>query len=165
MSFKDLSLTCVANFMEYFNNKNTRHITILVATAGDTGPAAIESVRKLKNIDIICMFAKEACSKVQELQMTTILDENVHVFSTEGNSDDFDVVVQSILKQPDLVKKYNLSTINSANWARIMIQIAHYFYAYFKVCKTFGDEVHIIVPTGGMGHVTGKLFINLFRLF
>jgi threonine synthase len=159
LAFKDLALTCVAHFMEYFTKKNTRHVTVMVATSGDTGSSAIESVRRLKNIDIICMFPKGACSNVQELQMTTVLDENVHVFSVEGNSDDLDVVIQGILKQPDLVKKYNLCTINSGNWARIMIQIVHYFHVYFQVCKNLGDEVHIIVPTGAMGNVTGKLML------
>jgi threonine synthase len=157
LAFKDLALTCVAQFIEYFNNKNSCHVTALVATSGDTGSSAIESVRSFKNIDIICLFPKGACSNVQELQMTTILDENVHVFSAEGNSDDLDVVLKSILKQPDLVKKYNLCTINSGNWARIMIQIVHYFYVYFQVCNNPGDEVHIIVPTGAMGNVTGTV--------
>ena len=143
--------------MEYFNKKNSRHFTVMVATSGDTGSSAIECVRKLKNIDIICIFPKGACSNVQELQMTTVLDENVHVFSAEGNSDDFDVIVQGILNQPDLVKKYNLCTINSGNWARIMIQIVHYFHVYFRVCGNPGDEVHIIVPTGAMGNVTGRM--------
>lgn len=141
--------------MAYFNKKKSRHVTAIVATSGDTGSAAIECVRKFQNIDIICMFPKEACSRVQEQQMTTVLDENVHVFCAEGSSDDFDVVLQGILKQSDLVKKYNLCTINSANWVRIMIQIVHYFHAYFQVCDNPGDAVHIVVPTGAMGNVTG----------
>ena len=155
LAFKDLALTCVAQFMEYFSKKKSRHITVIVVTSGDTGSAAIDSVRAFKYIDIICMFPKGACSKIQELQMTTVLDENVHVFSAEGNSDDFDVVMQGILKRPDLVDKYGLCTINSANWARIMIQIVHFFHAYFHVCSKPGDEVHIVVPTGGMGNTTG----------
>ena len=155
LAFKDLSLTCVAQFMEYFNKKKCSHVTVMVATSGDTGSAAIESVRRSKNIDIICVFPKGACSSVQEQQMTTVLDENVHVFSAEGSSDDLDAVLKSILTKQDLVKKYNLCTINSVNWARIMIQIVHYFHVYFKVMKKVGDEVHIIVPTGGMGNATG----------
>ena len=159
MAFKDLSLTCVAQFMEYFNKKKCHHITVMVATSGDTGSAAIESVRRSKNIDIICAFPKGACSSVQERQMTTVLDENVHVFSAEGSSDDIDAVMKSILTKQDIVEKYNLCTINSINWARVMIQIVHYFHVYFKVLKKVGDELHIIVPTGGMGNATGIIII------
>lgn len=156
LAFKDLALSCVAQFMAFFNAKQSRHVTILVATSGDTGSAAIESVRKFKNIDIICMFPRGACSAIQELQMTTVIEDNVHVFSSEGTSDDMDVVLRSILKDSALVRKYNLCTINSANWARIMIQIVHYFHVYFQLCDNVGDKVHVIVPTGGMGNVTGK---------
>ncbi len=155
LSFKDLSICCLGQFMEYFTKKKSRHITALVATSGDTGCSSTEILRKCANIDVICMFPTGSCSKVQKLQMTTILDENVHVFSAEGNTDDFDAVIQSILKQPDLVKKYNLCTINSGNWARIMIQIVHYFYVYFKVCSNLKDEVHFIVPSGGTGNLSG----------
>lgn len=164
MAFKDLALACVAQFMAYFNKKSSRHGTAIVATSGDTGSAAIESIRRFKNINIICMFPEGACSNVQELQMTTVIDENVHVFSAEGTSDDMDIVLQSILKQPDLVKKYNLFTLNSGNWARIMIQIVHYFHCYFRVHPNPGDEVHIVVPTGGMGNVTG-MFHGIIILF
>lgn len=155
LAFKDLALTCVAQFMAYFNKKCSRHITVMVVTSGDTGSSAIEFVRKFNNLDIICTFPKGACSKVQELQMTTVMDQNVHTFAAEGNCDDLDILVQNIFKQPDLVKKYNLCTINSGNWARIMIQIVHYFYVYFQVANNPGDVVHIIVPTGAMGNVTG----------
>ncbi|XP_028413697.1 threonine synthase-like 2 [Dendronephthya gigantea] len=164
LAFKDLALACVAQFIAYFNKKKSRHGTAIVATSGDTGSAAIESIQRFKNINIICMFPKGACSNVQQLQMTTVVDENVHVFSAEGTSDDMDIVLQSILKQPDLVKKYNLFTLNSGNWARIMIQIVHYFHVYFQVHPNPGDEVNIVVPTGGMGNVTAGCIAYLMGL-
>ncbi|XP_076423020.1 threonine synthase-like 2 isoform X4 [Peromyscus maniculatus bairdii] len=79
-AFKDLSLSCTAQFLQYFLQKRKKHVTIVVGTAGDTGSAAIESVQGSKNMDIIVLLPKGLCTKIQELQMTTVLKENVHVF-------------------------------------------------------------------------------------
>ncbi|XDB55279.1 PREDICTED: threonine synthase-like 2 isoform X2 [Capra hircus] len=79
-AFKDLSLCCTAQLLQYFLKKRKRHITVVVGTSGDTGSAAIESVQGAKNVDIIVLLPKGHCTKIQELQMTTVLRENVHVF-------------------------------------------------------------------------------------
>ncbi|XP_053056854.1 threonine synthase-like 2 isoform X4 [Acinonyx jubatus] len=79
-AFKDLSLCCTAQFLQYFLEKKEKHITVVVGTSGDTGSAAIESVQGAKNMDIIVLLPKGHCTKIQELQMTTVLRENVHVF-------------------------------------------------------------------------------------
>ncbi|KAM9212991.1 threonine synthase-like 2 isoform 2-T2 [Dugong dugon] len=79
-AFKDLSLCCTAQFLQYFLEKRERHVTVVVGTSGDTGSAAIESVQGAKNVDIIVLLPKGHCSRIQELQMTTVLKENVHVF-------------------------------------------------------------------------------------
>ncbi|XP_073906252.1 threonine synthase-like 2 isoform X3 [Castor canadensis] len=79
-AFKDLSMSCTAQFLQYFLEKRKKHVTVVVGTSGDTGSAAIESVQGAKNMDIIVLLPKGHCSKIQELQMTTVLKENVHVF-------------------------------------------------------------------------------------
>ncbi|XP_029792150.1 threonine synthase-like 2 isoform X2 [Suricata suricatta] len=79
-AFKDLSLSCTAQFLQYFLEKKKQHVTVVVGTSGDTGSAAIESVQGAKNMDIIVLLPKGHCTKIQELQMTTVLRENVHVF-------------------------------------------------------------------------------------
>uniref|UniRef100_A0A8C3YE33 Threonine synthase-like 2 n=1 Tax=Catagonus wagneri TaxID=51154 RepID=A0A8C3YE33_9CETA len=79
-AFKDLSLCCTAQFLQYFLEKRKKHIIVVVGTSGDTGSAAIESVQGAKNVDIIVLLPKGHCTKIQELQMTTVLRENVHVF-------------------------------------------------------------------------------------
>ncbi|XP_043773777.1 threonine synthase-like 2 isoform X4 [Cervus elaphus] len=79
-AFKDMSLCCAAQFLQYFLQKRKRHITVVVGTSGDTGSAAIESVHGAKNVDIIVLLPKGHCTKIQELQMTTVLRDNVHVF-------------------------------------------------------------------------------------
>uniref|UniRef100_A0A5F8GZH4 Threonine synthase N-terminal domain-containing protein n=1 Tax=Monodelphis domestica TaxID=13616 RepID=A0A5F8GZH4_MONDO len=79
-AFKDLSLSCSGQFLQYFLEKRQKHVTIVVGTSGDTGSSAIESVRGAKNIDIIVLLPLGLCSKIQELQMTTVIEDNVHVF-------------------------------------------------------------------------------------
>lgn len=166
MAFKDLALSCVSQFMAYFNAKKRRHVTVIISTSGDTGSAAIESVRHLDYINIVVMFPKGRCSKVQERQMTTVLDENVHVFCGEGTSDDLDIPIKNCLTNPELVKKHGLCSINSINWARIMTQIAHYFYVYYRA--RHGADVHtkveIVVPTGGAGNITGMQHCRILYL-
>ena len=158
LAFKDLALSCVGQFLEFFNRRRNKHITIIVSTSGDTGSAAIESVRCFSWIDIIVMFPKGRCSKVQELQMTTVLDENVHVVCADGTSDECDVPLKNCLTDKELVKTRGLCAINSINWARILIQICHYFYAYFRANRGVNcgqGKVDIAVPTGGAGNITG----------
>nr|XP_042711519.1 threonine synthase-like 2 isoform X2 [Chrysemys picta bellii] len=80
-AFKDLSLSCTGQFLQYFLKKRKKHITILVGTSGDTGSSAIESVRGENNMDIFVLLPKDLCSQIQELQMTTVIEENIHVFT------------------------------------------------------------------------------------
>ena len=159
LAFKDLALSCVGQFMAYFNAKGRQHVTIIVSTSGDTGSAAIESIRHSDCIDIVVMFPKGRCSKVQELQMTTVLDENVHVFCGEGTSDDLDIPLKNCLTNSELVKRHGLCSLNSINWARIMIQIAHHFYVYFqaRLGAAVDTNVDIFIPTGGAGNITGTV--------
>ncbi|XP_077334118.1 threonine synthase-like 2 isoform X2 [Lithobates pipiens] len=78
-AFKDLAMSCVGQFLDYFLKKNNRHVNILVATSGDTGSAAIEGVRENPNIDIIVLYPIGRCTKIQELQMITVFEDNVHL--------------------------------------------------------------------------------------
>ncbi|XP_062972703.1 threonine synthase-like 2 [Elgaria multicarinata webbii] len=157
-AFKDLSLSCTGQFLQYFLKKKKQHVTILVGTSGDTGSAAIESVRGEKNLDIFVLLPHGLCSQVQELQMTTVIEENVHVFLTEGNSDDIDQPIKELFADDDFSRRHNLMSLNSVNWSRILLQIAHYFYAYFRCAPTMDalplPVVEIVVPTGAGGNLT-----------
>ncbi|XP_001629599.2 threonine synthase-like 2 [Nematostella vectensis] len=153
-AFKDNALVLVAAFLDFFLGRKKRHTTILVGTSGDTGSAAIESIRGLALIDIVVLFPKGYCNTIQELQMTTVIEDNVHVFECEGSSDDLDIPVKKCLTDEGLVTKYNLGSINSINIGRLLAQIVFYFYAYFKVCKEVGSIVKFVVPTGAMGNIT-----------
>nr|XP_033808120.1 threonine synthase-like 2 isoform X3 [Geotrypetes seraphini]XP_033808128.1 threonine synthase-like 2 isoform X3 [Geotrypetes seraphini]XP_033808138.1 threonine synthase-like 2 isoform X3 [Geotrypetes seraphini] len=163
-AFKDLAMSCVSQFLQYFlkkqNNFLKKHVTILVGTSGDTGSSAIESVRGVRNIDIVVLLPHGRCTQIQELQMTTVIEENVHVFAAEGTSDDLDVVIKKLFADKEFVGRHNLMSLNSVNWARIMIQIAHFFYAYYQCASAVETDdplpiVEVVVPTGGAGNITG----------
>uniref|UniRef100_A0A8V0YNB1 Threonine synthase like 2 n=1 Tax=Gallus gallus TaxID=9031 RepID=A0A8V0YNB1_CHICK len=161
-AFKDLSLSCTGQFLQYFLEKKQKHITVLVGTSGDTGSSAIESVRGQKNVDIFVLLPKGLCTQIQELQMTTVIEDNVHVFVGwhyfHGNSDEIDEPIKELFADVDFARRNNLMSLNSVNWSRIMVQIAHYFYAYFQCASTLDSTplpvVEIVVPTGGGGNVT-----------
>ncbi|KAL2305481.1 hypothetical protein Nmel_007468 [Mimus melanotis] len=157
-AFKDLSLSCTGQFLQYFLEKKQKHVNILVGTSGDTGSSAIESVRGQKNMDIFVLLPKGLCTQIQELQMTTVIEDNVHVFAAHGNSDEIDEPIKELFADVDFAGKYNLMSLNSVNWSRIMVQIAHYFYAYFQCAPSLDTNplpmVEIVVPTGGGGNIT-----------
>lgn len=158
-AFKDIPLMLVSQFLEFFLARQNKHLTLLVGTSGDTGSAAIESVRRCEQIDIIVLFPKGYCNRVQELQMTTVCDDNVYVFSVEGTSDDLDVPVKACLVDAEFASKHNVGSVNSLNIGRLLSQVVFYFYAYFKVCRKLGETVQFVVPTGAMGNVSGILMV------
>uniref|UniRef100_G3TRM5 Threonine synthase-like 2 n=1 Tax=Loxodonta africana TaxID=9785 RepID=G3TRM5_LOXAF len=126
-AFKDLSLCCTAQFLQYFLEKRERHVTVVVArNFWDTGSAAIES-QGAKNVDIIVLLPKGHCSKIQVLQMTTVLKENVHVFGVEGNSDELDEPIKAVFADVDFVKEHCLMSL-SINWSRVLVQSADSYF-------------------------------------
>ncbi|KAG2466909.1 THNS2 protein, partial [Polypterus senegalus] len=127
-------------------------------TSGDTGSAAIESVRGMNGVDIIVIYPKGRCTKVQELQMTTVTENNVHVFEADGTSDDIDVILRKLFADLAFVKEHILMSSNSINWFRILVQMAHFFYGYFQ-CVPLQELsslplLEVVVPTGGAGNIT-----------
>lgn len=153
-AFKDLALSCVGQFINYFCTRSKTHYTIIVGTSGDTGSAAIEAVRGLKWVDIVVLLPRGRTSFVQEKQMTTAIADNVHVYRVDGTSDDIDLIIKPVFMDEDFQKKHHLTSINSINWSRIMVQIVHYFYAFLKMCDDNCSPVEIVVPTGACGNVT-----------
>lgn len=164
LAFKDYALATVGMFIDHFLNKRKENTIILVGTSGDTGSAAIESVRRSQWVDIIVLFPKGRCNVVQELQMTTVRDQNVHVVRTEGTSDDLDVPIKNCFSDHVYAESNHLCSINSINWARIMAQIVHFFYAYFQTCEEVGETVTFVIPTGALGHCAAGSVANKMGL-
>ncbi|CAD5113060.1 DgyrCDS2254 [Dimorphilus gyrociliatus] len=155
LAFKDLAMRILGQMMQYFLARNEKTVTVLVGTSGDTGSSAIEAVKGLSNINIIVLLPKGKCSPLQALQMTSVNEKNVLVFEVEGTSDDLDRPIKECFGDVKFVEENSLCSMNSINWIRIMVQVVHYFYAYFKVAKNVDETVEIAVPNGAMGNITG----------
>lgn len=152
LAFKDFALQLLGRLFDYVLNKRGERVTIVGATSGDTGSAAIEACRDRDCIDIFIMHPKGRVSDVQRRQMTTIMSKNVHNIALEGTFDDCQDHVKAMFNDMDFRDAYNLSAVNSINWARIMAQITYYFWAAVQVGSP-EREMRFAVPTGNFGNV------------
>jgi threonine synthase len=154
LAFKDVALQFLGNLFEYLLAESGDHMNILGATSGDTGSAAIYGLRGKKNINIFILHPHKKVSPVQELQMTTVTDENVFNLAIEGTFDDGQNIVKETFGDLDFKKQYALGAVNSINWARVLAQVVYYFYAWGQVRKQTGaDKVFFSVPTGNFGDI------------
>uniref|UniRef100_A0A2P2I671 Threonine synthase-like 2 n=1 Tax=Hirondellea gigas TaxID=1518452 RepID=A0A2P2I671_9CRUS len=157
-AFKDLALSFVAGLLEYFLLKDQRHVTILVGTSGDTGGAAINAIEGRANMTLIVLLPRHRCTVPQMLQMVTSQHSNIVVYSVDGLSDDLDVPIKKCFASADFMKRHNLMSINSINWGRILGQVAHFFYSFFRRTQTKQASellsVEIVLPTGAAGNIT-----------
>jgi threonine synthase len=178
-AFKDIALQFLGNLFEFFlvrRNKSLspeqprHHLTVIGATSGDTGSAAIYGLRGKKDVSIFIMFPDGKVSPVQEAQMTTVLDANVHNLSIQGTFDDCQDTVKALFADAELNKTHHLAAVNSINWARILAQITYYFSAYFQLLKTHpeiedGTEpVQFVVPTGNFGDILAGFYAKRMGL-
>ncbi len=149
-AFKDIALQFLGSLFEYVLKKQNTYINVLGATSGDTGSAAIYGLKGKENVNIFILHPYGKVSKIQELQMTTVEDENVYNIAIKGTFDDCQAIVKSIFNDLEFKEKYHLGAVNSINWARVLAQIVYYFYAYFK---TQVEELYFSVPTGNFGDI------------
>ena len=154
LAFKDVALQFLGNLFEYLLAESGEHMNILGATSGDTGSAAIYGVRGKRNINIFILHPHKKVSPVQELQMTTVTDENVFNLAIKGTFDDGQQIVKDIFGDLDYKKKHALGAVNSINWARVLAQVVYYFYAWGELRKQVGaSKVYFSVPTGNFGDI------------
>ena len=151
-AFKDVALQFLGNLFEYILAERHERLTIVGATSGDTGSAAIHGVRGKAGISIFILHPHGKTSPVQALQMTSVLDENVHNIAVDGTFDDCQDIVKALMGDLDFKQKYSLGAVNSINWARVLAQVVYYFYAWLKVAKK-GEKVVFSVPTGNFGDI------------
>ena len=129
LAFKDFALQMLGRLFDYVLKKRGERITIVGATSGDTGSAAIEACRDRDQIDIYILHPHGRVSEVQRRQMTTVTSRNVSNIALEGTFDDCQDHVKAMFNDQTFRDTVNLSAVNSINWARIMSQIAYYFAA------------------------------------
>ena len=152
LSFKDVAMQLLGNLFEHtLSEKDAAVLNILGSTSGDTGSAAIAAVRGRERLRICVLFPEERTSRIQELQMTTVLEENVHCLAIEGSFDDCQSLMKSIFSEADFKEKYQLGAVNSVNCVRLFAQVVYYFYAWGRVSD--GGPVSFCVPTGNFGDI------------
>ncbi|MDY6914446.1 MAG: threonine synthase [Planctomycetota bacterium] len=154
LSFKDVALQLLGVLFEYILARTGSRLNILGATSGDTGSAAIAGCRRRSGIDIFIMHPLGRVSAIQQRQMTTVLDENVHNIAVAGSFDDCQQIMKTLASDLDFKRKYSLGAVNSVNWARVLAQMVYYFKAVFDVQRASGAEkVRLAVPTGNFGDI------------
>ena len=154
LAFKDIALQVLGNLFSHLLKESGGKMNILGATSGDTGSAAIYGVKGKDNINIFILHPKGRVSKVQGLQMTTVPEKNVFNIAVQGNFDDCQAIVKDIFNQLDFKSRYNLGSINSINWSRVLTQVVYYVYAALKMKEQTGPEsVNFSIPTGNFGDI------------
>lgn len=151
IAFKDVALQLVGRLFDHELTRRGRQATIVVATSGDTGSAAIEACRGLGNVRIIVLHPAGKVSEVQRRQMTTVDEPNVHNIALDGTFDDCQNAVKALFADPVFRDRIGLSAMNSINWARVVAQTVYYATAAQAVGA--GEPVQFSVPTGNFGNV------------
>lgn len=156
LAFKDVALQLLGLLFERFLTGSDRTLTVVGATSGDTGSAAIDALAGREHVEIFMLHPKGRVSDVQRRQMTTVLAPNVHNIAIEGSFDDAQAMVKAMFAQAAAgtgpVAGLHLSAVNSINWARLMAQVVYYFYAAVRLGAP-EREVAFSVPTGNFGDV------------
>lgn len=149
LAFKDVALQLVGRLFDHVLGARGQRVTIVGATSGDTGSAAIDGVKGCAHVDIVILYPAGRTSEVQRRQMTTVDAPNVHAVAVEGTFDDCQDLVKAMFNDQDFRDRLNLSAVNSINWARVMAQVVYYVTA----SRALAGPVTFSVPTGNFGNV------------
>ena len=133
LAFKDVALQLLGRLFEEFLSRRNERLTIVGATSGDTGSAAIDAVAGRENVDIFMLHPKGRVSDVQRRQMTTVKSPNVHNIAIEGSFDDAQAMVKRMFNDPAMTGHFRIGAVNSINWARLMAQVVYYFAAALQL--------------------------------
>jgi threonine synthase len=154
LAFKDIALQFLGELFDHVLARRGSRLNILAATSGDTGSAAIASVKGKANVNIAVMFPQGRVSQLQELQMTTVADANVHCLALQGNFDDCQSLMKDAFSDLRFKSEHQLGAVNSVNWARVLAQVVYYAYASLRLYgDSQGEGVNFSVPTGNFGNI------------
>ena len=149
LAFKDVALQLVGRMFDHVLAQRGERVTIVGATSGDTGSAAIDAVAGCEHVDIVILYPLGRTSDVQRRQMTTVGQPNAHAVAVDGTFDDCQDLVKAMFNDTEFRARNGLAAVNSINWARVMAQTVYYVTA----AETFADPVTVSVPTGNFGNV------------
>jgi len=152
LAFKDVALQLLGLLFEPFLSRRQSNLTIVGATSGDTGSAAIDAVAGREGVDIFMLHPMGRVSDVQRRQMTTVRAPNVHNIAIDGSFDDAQAMVKRMFGDADMTSRFNIGAVNSINWARLMAQVVYYFASALQLGAPY-RQVAYSVPTGNFGDV------------
>mgnify|MGYP001161026870 CR=1 FL=1 len=163
LAFKDIALQLLGRLFDYILTRRGQRITIVGATSGDTGSAAIEACKGRESVNIFILHPAGRVSDVQRRQMTTVSSENVHNIAINGTFDNCQDLVKACFNDAHFREQVSLSAVNSINWARIMAQIVYYFWAGLKLGAP-DQGTTFVVPTGNFGNIFAGYGAHLMGL-
>ena len=152
LAFKDLAMQLLGRMMNEVLEKRNLRATIVGATSGDTGAAAIEAFRGLDRVDVFILYPNGRVSDVQRRQMTTVTEQNVHSIALQGTFDDAQNILKRLFRNADFRTRVGLAGVNSINWARVVAQMVYYFTSAV-VLGAPHRRVSYAVPTGNFGDI------------
>lgn len=170
LCFKDLGQQPLIRLLAHFAERGGYRRTMLVATTGDTGPAAMRAVAdsKSRSLDLTVFFPEGQISDLQRRQMTTNVTANARVVCFQGGGDDMDLPIKRMATDRQFAKEFGLCGLNSYNLGRVVSQMVHYVWTYFRTIDAcgldLGKEIDVVVPTGAMGNVTAGLMTRCMGL-
>jgi threonine synthase len=151
LAFKDFAMQALSRLMERALKRRGARTTILGATSGDTGAAAVEAFRGRRDIELFILFPHGRISDVQRRQMTAAREDNIHAIAIEGTFDDCQAIVKALFGDGAFRERHALSAINSINWARIVAQAVYYYTSSARLGP--GARPGFTVPTGNFGDI------------
>ena len=153
LAFKDMAMQLLGNLFEYVLAKQGRQLNILGATSGDTGSAAEYAMRGKKGIRVFMLSPHGRMSAFQKAQMYSLQDPNIHNIAIKGVFDDCQDIVKAVSADAAFKAKWNIGTVNSINWARVVAQVVYYFKGYFAATSSNEQQVSFAVPSGNFGNI------------
>ncbi|MGB1238636.1 MAG: threonine synthase, partial [Pseudomonadales bacterium] len=156
-SFKDVGLAFLVNLVNFFLARKNERLTLVVATTGDTGPATAYFSAGKSNLDTWVLYPQELITEEQARQMTCLPHNNIHPFAVSScpqGGDDLDEVIAKLYADSDFKQRLQLSSVNSINWGRVMMQTVHYFFGYLQLrAQDPTARVSFSTPSGGFGNL------------
>jgi threonine synthase len=153
LAFKDMAMQLLGNLFEYELARRGETLNILGATSGDTGSAAEYAMRGKHGVRVFMLSPHGRMSPFQQAQMFSLQDANIHNIAVEGVFDDCQDIVKAVSNDLAFKRRYQIGTVNSINWARLLAQVVYYFAGYFQVTRADDEAVSFAVPSGNFGNV------------